>query len=808
MRLSISRVKFYLTTVLIFSWLMTMVGTTLCQDAYTNLFSTIVNDITEQPVIDAHVIIHGSAGDFYGISDHRGRLVIEQIPPGDYTVTISHINYQHFVLSISIITDRNMEFRLKQAAYELDAFEVVANEKITQANDMSLVSTNTFTIKLANKFPAVLEDPGRIATLYPGVSGGLSDATNEIIVRGNSPRGNTWRIEGIDVVSPNHFSKEGDTGGSISIIGSNLMDKSDILTTAYPAQYGNAFGGFFDIHFKEGSRDTWSLKTKVSLIGLEGFAEGPMGEKASFLVNGRYSTFALIEKMGINLRGIDTPEFYDVNYKVHFDAGEKAKINFFGVNGWSEVGENKMGKDSLGNNYLKRKDQIVYDHILNGVNYQQRINPKTILDISGAILKSRSSRLDYARDDTGPFLILKDKSYDNLYLKGHAQVRNKWKSGVLQTGFIFSHNVFDLKEAKNKDLDTLVGLKEKLRETGKTQYCQFYSSIKWEPSSHLVLTGGLHSLFFAFNRNLSVEPRFALRWAPSSNHSLSVGAGLYSKLDNMVTYFARTTDTLGNTYRLNRNLEMTKSVQSVISYRYQPIEIFDVIVEAYYQFLYNVAISGDTSNSKLNLYSSINAKSLIDHGNLVSEGKAYNYGMDLSATLTTPNRWLAKFNLSLFDSQYLAADGVVRRTRWSHNISSNIIFGKEFLLGSQKNGSFRVGANLVLSGGRRFPVIDEEASLSAGSKIYDEELSFSLRGPMYYRLDVMFSYTLTKPKFEWNIRIDVQNVTDNTTLVEQDFDPVSGITEDVRGQIFPVLTTGFDLQWARRSDNKRTKIRD
>ncbi|MCP4124295.1 MAG: TonB-dependent receptor [Bacteroidetes bacterium] len=186
--------------------------------------------------------------------------MISSVTPGKYSVTISHLNYQPFGLEILVKEDRNMEFRLKQAAYELDAFEVVANEKMTQVNDMSLVSTNTFTIKMAAKFPTVLEDPGRIATLYAGVSGSQDDTQNNIIVRGNTPQGNSWRIEGIDVVSPSHFTKEGDSRGNISIIDSNLMDRSDILTTAYPAQYGNAFGGFFDIRLKEGSKYKWSWR--------------------------------------------------------------------------------------------------------------------------------------------------------------------------------------------------------------------------------------------------------------------------------------------------------------------------------------------------------------------------------------------------------------------------------------------------------------------------------------------------------------------------------------------------------------------
>ncbi|MCP4124296.1 MAG: hypothetical protein GY751_21320 [Bacteroidetes bacterium] len=164
------------------------------------------------------------------------------------------------------------------------------------------------------------------------------------------------------------------------------------------------------------------LETKLSLIGLEGFVEGPIGDKVSFLANGRYSTFALIEKMGMNTKGVNTPEFHDINYKLHFDITPKAKLNLFGINGWSQVEEELTGEDTLGNEIVKRRDKVACDHVLNGVNYQQLINPRTSLNLAAAVLKSRSHRLDRYRNEKVDFEILEDQDYKNLFIKAHASI--------------------------------------------------------------------------------------------------------------------------------------------------------------------------------------------------------------------------------------------------------------------------------------------------------------------------------------------------------------------------------------------------
>lgn len=107
----------------------------------------------------------------------------------------------------------------------------------------------------------------------------------------------------------------------------------------------------------------------------------------------------------------------------------------------------------------------------------------------------------------------------------------------------------------------------------------------------------------------------------------------------------------------------------------------------------------------------------------------------------------------------------------------------------------RIGSNISLSGGKRFAVIDEEASYLAEEKIFDLEKSFREKGPLNYRIDLLISYTRQMKKREMNLRLDVKNVTNRTYTTAEDFDNDVGITQEKRGQILPVISVGFVFDW-------------
>jgi hypothetical protein len=148
-----------------------------------------------------------------------------------------------------------------------------------------------------------------MASNFAGVSG-ANDARNDIIIRGNSPSGLLWQLEGLNIPNPNHFGSLSSTGGPVSMLNNNVLDKSDFMTSAFPAQYGNALSGVFDLSLRNGNNEKYEFLGQVGFNGFELGAEGPFSKnsKSSFLINYRYSTLALFQQIGINFgTGSATP---------------------------------------------------------------------------------------------------------------------------------------------------------------------------------------------------------------------------------------------------------------------------------------------------------------------------------------------------------------------------------------------------------------------------------------------------------------------------------------------------------------------
>ena len=119
---------------------------------------------------------------------------------------------------------------------------------------MAAISARQFNMEEVMRYSGGRSDIGRLVGNFAGVAAN-NDARNDIVIRGNSPTGVLWRMEGIPIPNPNHFSTLGTTGGPVSALNPNLIGNSDFLTGAFAAEYGNALAGVFDINLRTGNRE-------------------------------------------------------------------------------------------------------------------------------------------------------------------------------------------------------------------------------------------------------------------------------------------------------------------------------------------------------------------------------------------------------------------------------------------------------------------------------------------------------------------------------------------------------------------------
>ena len=302
-----------------------------------------IDAFTEQPLPGANVIL--TTIENKGTStDLNGEFKFADIPVGQVSIVFTFIGFKPVVLkNLKLNSGKELFLKIKMEE-DVETLESVVvsadggNEaKHKPKNELATLSARSFSVDETRKYAGSLGDPGTMAGNFAGVNGANSDR-NDIVIRGNSPAFLLWRMHGLNIPNPNHFAALGTSGGGIGILNNNLLDDSDFFTGAFPAEYGNAVGGVFDIVMRNGNKEKFEFVGQMGFNGVEFGAEGPIKDRSSFLVNYRYSTLAFFEVIGLGagLQGA-VPQYQDLSFKLDFPTTAAGRFSIFGVAGISNI---------------------------------------------------------------------------------------------------------------------------------------------------------------------------------------------------------------------------------------------------------------------------------------------------------------------------------------------------------------------------------------------------------------------------------------------------------------------------------------
>ncbi len=312
-----------------------------------NIKGTVTDADSKRPIADASIRLQGiSTG---ATSDSLGNFLLHEVPLGRQTVLVSRVGYEDRVFAEILISsgkETELNISLVEKISQLNEVVVKGQKKPGKAlNEFASASSRSFSVEDTRRYPASAFDPARMAMNFPGVSAN-GDGGNEIIVRGNSPKGVLWRLEGIEIPNPNHFSQLGNAGGAISMLSSSTLGTSDFFTGAFPAEYGNASAGVFDLNLRNGNTRKREYAFMIGALGIEAAAEGyfKKGGQSSYLVNYRYSTLGLLNKV-VDITGSYLPEYQDLSFKFNFPTQKAGTFTLFGLGG-SNLSQNDPVADS------------------------------------------------------------------------------------------------------------------------------------------------------------------------------------------------------------------------------------------------------------------------------------------------------------------------------------------------------------------------------------------------------------------------------------------------------------------------------
>lgn len=763
------------------------------QDLTQTVRGTILDQDSRQPIIGAHIFIIDSDPVLGTVSDIDGNFKLEKVPIGRTDLGVSFIGYEEKLISNLLITSAKevvLEIEIVESVLKMDEVVVTYEQKKTEtANEMALVSARAFTVEETSRFAGSFNDPARMVASYAGVSGNAS-GTNEIIVRGNSPKGVLWRLEGVEIPNPNHFASEGSTGGPINALNSTMLANSDFYTGAFPAEYGNAYSSVFDIQLRNGNNDQREYTFQAGILGIDFTAEGPFSKdyNGSYLVNYRYSTLALLDNLNVVDYG-GVPKYQDMSFKVNLPTEKMGRFTFFGLAGNSNI-LSELEEDDETKLVVERHD-VQSELGVIGLNHTYLINDKTYFKSSFSISENGSGVDGERRGSNDAFFQSLDSKLTKYVgrlsgaLHHKFDARNKLQVGVNynQYHYDFTHQEFNYE---------INALQTYVSSNDQTDLWQAYSSWKHRFNEKLEAVGGLNLQYFTFNNSHSLEPRFSLSWQFQPKHRLFGGFGVHSRLATITEYLVYDEDESGQRNYFNENLELPKARHYVIGHDFQLNTNIRLKTEFYYQDLYDVPVGAEEGST----FSILNDVNLFTLEQLTNAGKGRNFGMELTLERFLDRGYYYLITASLYDSKYQAADGVWRDTRFNGRYVANVLGGKEFALKSKpgKQKTLGIHTRVLMYGGAYFTPIDLEASRLAGEEIRMDDQPFSQQGGDVFRLDLNFSYQINRPKTTQTLKLEIQNLSSHDALVEQYYNHYSGKIVEIRQlPMLPVLFYGLSF---------------
>ncbi len=746
---------------------------------YTQTIRGKVIDADSKSIIfGANIILLNSDTLIGSTTDIDGKFRLEKIPVGRRSIKVSSVGYEDVFVSNIILTSAKeivLTVELREKVYQTETVEIIAETDKTKANnDLVTVSSRNFLAEETNRYAGSRGDPSKMVANYAGVSSG-NDARNDIIVRGNSPLGVLWRLEGVDIPNPNHFSAQGATGGPISMLNNNVLGNSDFLTGAFPSEYGNKTAAVFDLKLRNGNNEKTEFTGQLGINGVELGAEGPISKKqgSSYLVNYRYSTLEVFNKLGIRFGVSASPEYQDLCYKINLPTQKKGIFTLWGIGGKSKLSLLDSELKPSDWSYITKGEDLVFQTSMGaaGASHTYFFNDKTSgklnISASGSLLDAFIDTI--SKIDNSKFLDRKNKSTEANFIANYTFTKKINVKHLIKTGITFQTIYFDASSY-----------------TYSTQYQQYIYSlnvknstanliqsfIHWQfrPTGRITINSGVHYQNFLLNNSWAIEPRIGARLQLNEKQNLSLAYGMHSQMQPTIYYFYETyIPSTDSYYRSNRNLDLSRSQHLVLSYDYNFYKNFRLKFESYYQYLYNFPVqqNWNSSFSMINVGNALEGIPLVD--TLINTGSGNNYGAEITLEKFFSNHFYFLTTFSLYDSKYKDKNNVIRNTSYNGNFVANGLVGYEIQIGKNKNKAMSIDLKYTQAGGNRYTPIDIEKSKIAKKAIYNDDQAFSKKQKDYSRFDVKVSYKTNRKKTAQSMFFVVENIFNTQNILRESY---------------------------------------
>ena len=709
----------------------------------------VLDSKTNAPIEFATVRIM-NVGSLGSTTDSLGRFRIDNVPVGRCNIQTSYVGYNTNIFNEIPVTSSKevyMEITLDENIHSLA--EVVIQPEIKKdkpLNAMAITGGRMISMEEAGRFANGFDDPARLSSAFAGVAGDVG--TNAVAIRGNSPQFTQWRLEGVEIPNPTHFADlTGLGGGFLSALSTQVIGNSDFYNGAFPSEYSNALSGIFDMQIRNGNNQKYEHTFQLGILGIDLASEGPISRKygSSYIFNYRFSTTSLATGNDMNLK------YQDLSFKLNFPTRKAGTFSIWGIGLIDRYKPEAIDRDEWETQGDRQSGNTAFDKAAGGLTHKYLINADTYIRSSLAATYSKDrTRADQMTEDDKLVHVgdIRNSKWDivfNSYLNKKFNSNHINRTGITVTGLQYD---LDYKISPNFGLD--VPMEQISKGNGGSCVLSAYSSSVINLSNHLTTSLGITAQYFTLNKNWTVEPRAALKWSFNPKHALALAYGLHSRREKLDYYFVEQ-EANGKT-KSNRYLDFSKAHHFGLTYDWNINSYMHLKVEPYYQYLFRIPVEENSS------FSIINHQSFYLDRILKNRGSGVNYGIDITLEQYMKNGFYYMITASLFKSKYKAGDNIWRNTRLDKNYLLNILAGKEWMVGRNKQNVLSLNGRIFFQGGDRYTPVDEGKSMIEHDIKFDETRAYSKKFDPSINGDISFSYRINKKKISHEFSIKMLNV--------------------------------------------------
>jgi len=753
-------------------------------DVPTGTISGIVVDmVTQQPVQGATVVVVGTRRG--AASKKDGRFVISNVPAGIHQVKTSLVGFTTDQKNDVVVSPgKPITIEIKLAPAQVQLGEAVVVAEAFRRDGQTVTSTQLLTSEEVRRTPGVNEDVVRAIALLPGVAV-LGGGRNDLAVRGGAPFENLFLIDNIEVPNINHFGAQGSTGGPISLINIALVRDVSLSTGGFGTKFGDKLSSVTNLSLRQGNDQKLAGEINLSATGFGVIAEGPMGNKGTFLVSARRSYLDLI----FSLAGFGfIPQYWDFSGKFTYDVTASDKLSFLIIGALDNIKFNNTEENLYGNSRTIAPSQ---DQYFSGLTWRH-------------LLSNGYMNVTLGRTFTTFNTSQQDSLANTIFQTLSREGENSLRADVVTfpTSTLELNAGFIAKYASNLAYQVTLPGEVRLNASGvsaplnvDTSFTAFrigaYAQAMWTASEQWKFTLGLRADHYAFlaDGNTVLAPRGSISFLPNPEMTISLNGGRYYQAPQYIWLIGDATNPA--------NLRPIKADQVVLSWEWIVTPDMKVQVEGYYKSYHSYITRPFRPQAVLSPSGFGDVYTDIPFGlePLTNQGAGRAYGLEffIQKKLSNAIPIYGLTSISINRTEFTALDGVVRLGSFDTPIIGTIA------LGWRPSAEWEISSKLRLSQGLNTTpfITTSERSAVTGFPVGSLDFAYFNQGdrlPFFYALDARIDKRWFFSGWQLVAYIDVQNVTGRRNVSDYQYDQqTQSVTANQSFGILP--TIGINVQF-------------